>query len=96
MDQDRLPIGAAELLAYFEGVSRQDADPHWRRGADLCREWLVFRARPATQADIDQFVARLQSEPTPSTGWFDLGMQFRTWARAQGFDLSDQSGKGPK
>jgi len=87
MNQIRLPVGAAELLAYFEGVSRQDPDPHWRNGAEMCRRWMDLTAQPATQADIDQFIARVDTEPTPSTGWVDLGLQFRHWARAQHFDV---------
>jgi hypothetical protein len=81
----RLPQGAAELLAYFEGVSRANPHPHWRAGAEVCRRWMVLADGPVTQAEIDRFVARLESEPTPGRGWIDLDLQFRHWARGQGF-----------
>lgn len=81
----RLPVGADELLQYFEGVNRKYPGEHWCNGAAMCRRWLALISDGATQADIDQFVARLESEPHPGSGWFDLGLQFRHWARSQGF-----------
>ena len=81
----RFPIDAAELLTYFESISRSSSDTHWRNGAEMCRRWLALMAQPATQGDIDLFLARLESEPNPGSGWTDLGMRFRHWARARGF-----------
>jgi hypothetical protein len=86
MTEDRLPRGPAELLGYFEFVGGKNPDNHWRNGADMCRWWLAFIANGATQTDIDKFVARLESEPNSGSGWLDLGMQFRHWARTQGFN----------
>jgi hypothetical protein len=85
MDEIRLPVGATELLAYFEGISRDNPDPHWHNGAEMCRRWMSLTSRPSTQAEIDEFVARLETEPTPGSAWIDLGLQFRHWARSQGF-----------
>jgi len=76
-----LPIGASELLRYFEGVDRGYPDPHWRRGAEMCRKWLRLTAGPVTQQDVDEFVRLLNSEVSPGSGWLDLGMQFRAWAQ---------------
>jgi hypothetical protein len=84
--ETHLPIGPDELLAYFERVSRENSDPHWRNAADLCRRWTMLLAGSVTQEDIDRFLARLDSEPRPGTGWTDLGMQFRHWARGLGLN----------
>jgi len=81
----RLLVGAEELLRYFEGFGRQYAGEQWRHGAELCRRWLTFAAGTPTQADINEFVARLEVEPHTGSGWLDLGMQFRHWARSRGF-----------
>ena len=81
----RLPVGASELLRYFEDVDGEYPDPHWRRGAEMCREWLRLMSGPVAQQDVDDFVRRLTSEPSPGSGWVDLDMQFRAWARDRGF-----------
>ena len=80
-----LPVGAAELLRYFEGVEREHPDPHWRSGAEMCQQWLRLMSGPLTQEDVDKFVRRLAAEKNPGSGWLDLGMQFRAWARDRGF-----------
>ena len=85
MAEIRLPRGADELLQYFEGVNREYPGAQWRNGADMCRRWLQLITLGATQADVDEFVARLESENNYGSGWLDLGMQFRHWARTQGF-----------
>lgn len=85
MAELRLPVGAEKLLRYFESIDREYPGEHWRNGAEMCRRWLQLLADGATQTDIDQFVARLESEPGSGSGWLDLGMQFRHWARSQGF-----------
>lgn len=81
----RLPEGAEDFLRYFEGVNRQYPGEHWRNGAEMSRRWLALLAGEPTQADIDEFVARLEAEPNYGSGWLDLGMQFRSWARQCGF-----------
>ena len=86
MAEIRLPHGANELLQYFEGVNREYPGEHWRNGAEMCRRWLLLADVPGvSQVDIDAFVARLRSEPNPGSGWTDLGMQFKYWARTRGF-----------
>ena len=79
------PSGPTQLLEYFEWVADEYGQPHWRRGAEMCRWWLALIAGSTTQADIDRFIAALEAEPDPGTGWLDLSAQFRTWARTQGF-----------
>jgi len=78
--------GAESLLAYFENVGRAYPAPHWRHGAEMCRWWLELLSGDPTQADIDRFIARLDAETDCGSGWQDLSMQFRGWARAQGFE----------
>ena len=85
MTEGCLPVGAKELLEYFEGVAREHPEEHWRSGADLCRWWLCLAAGPIGQGDVDQFIQRLESEKAAGSGWLDLGLQFRAWARTQGF-----------
>jgi hypothetical protein len=87
MSESQLPAGASGLLRYFEGVARASARPHWRNGVVMCNRWLGLIAGPATQADIDRFIEQLVSEPEPGSGWLDLGIQFRAWARSQGFRI---------
>jgi hypothetical protein len=82
-----LPVGAAELLRYFEGVAGEYPDPQWRNGAEMCRQWLRLMSGAPTQQDVDEFVRRLDAEQSPGSGWLDLGMQFRAWARARGFKV---------
>jgi hypothetical protein len=85
MEELPLPVGAEQLLRYFEGVDREHPGPHWQNGAEMCRRWLGLLAGNPSQADIDAFVARLEVEPNCGSGWLDLGMQFRHWARSRGF-----------
>lgn len=84
MAESRPPV-ADRFLRYFEGVDREYPGDHWHNGAEMCRRWQELLAGQPTQADIDAFVARLEAEPNPGSGWLDLGMQFRHWARQQGF-----------
>ena len=79
------PHGADELLEYFESVNREYPSRHWRDGAEMCRRWRGLISSGATQADVDEFVARLESEKDCGAGWLDLGLQFRHWARSRGF-----------
>jgi hypothetical protein len=85
MAELRLPVGAEELLRYFEAVDREYPGEHWRNGAAMCRRWLALLADGASQTAIDEFVARLEAEKDHGSGWLDLGMQFRHWAKSQGF-----------
>lgn len=87
MEKISLPVGAAELLRYFEDVEREYPDPHWRNGAEMCRQWLCLTSGPLTQEDVDEFVRKLVAEQNPGSGWLDLGMQFRAWARDRGFKV---------
>jgi hypothetical protein len=87
VEKSSLPVGAAELLRYFEGVDREYPDAHWRRGAEMCRQWLRLTSGPVTQQDVDEFVGKLGAEQNPGSGWMDLGMQFRAWAHDRGFKV---------
>ena len=72
--------GAGGLLGYFERMGSDE-------GAELCRRWLDLQGRSAvSQGDIDAFLARLERAREPGSGWMDLGMQFRHWARTRGFE----------
>jgi hypothetical protein len=42
MAELRLPIGAEELLRYFESIDREYPGEHWRNGAAMCRRWQVL------------------------------------------------------
>ena len=53
----------------------------------MCRQWLRLLAGPVTQRDVDEFVRALDAEASPGSGWQDLGMPFRAWARQQGFEV---------
>jgi hypothetical protein len=86
MGELRLPVGANELLQYFEGVNREYSGAHWRNGIAMCRKWLDLDARKdLVQEDIDQFVARLNAERNCGSGWPDMRMQFIAWALRRGF-----------
>jgi hypothetical protein len=85
MAEGRSSTEAEKFLRYFEGVAGQYPGEHWRDGAELCRRWLALLSSGATQPDIDEFVARLEAEKNQGSGWLDLSMQFRRWARANGF-----------
>ncbi|MCI0702580.1 MAG: hypothetical protein L0241_15965 [Planctomycetia bacterium] len=78
-------VEAQEILAYFEMVNRTHPKQHWQNGIELSQRWLQLLSAGATQADIDQFVSRLESEPISGGGWHDLATRFRYWARLQGF-----------
>lgn len=78
--------GARQLLVYFERLRRGSSDPRGARGAEMCRRWMTLQERgEVSQNDIDAFLAGLEAEPEPGSGWMDLGMQFRHWARTRGF-----------
>ena len=52
----------------------------------MCEDWLSMSNRSdVTQAEVDTFLVRLESEKNPGSGWIDLGMQFGAWARNRGF-----------
>jgi hypothetical protein len=89
MPEIRLPVGAEQLRNYFESVSSEHPDdPHWANGVEMCDWWLrLTSAASASQAEIDLFLKRLAEEKDAGSGWLDLGMQFRHWARLQGFKL---------
>lgn len=74
-----------ELLEYFEATNRAYPGEHWRNGAEMCRWWLRLISSGATQSDVDEFVARLEAEKDYGSGWLDLGLRFRGWARSRGF-----------
>lgn len=85
MTEIALPTAPEQLLHYFEAVARKSGDPRSRNGAEMCARWLALIDRFVTQAEIHQFLERLSAEPDPGTGWLDLELQFRAWARDKGF-----------
>ena len=80
-----MTTGAEELLGYFE---RSEGDPHMARGAEMCRRWIALHAQGAavSQGDVDAFLATLEAESSPGSGWQELGKVFRGWARERGFE----------
>lgn len=74
---------AEQLLHYFARLG--DSGVHFHNGAEMCCRWKLLLVGQPTQAEIDAFVSRLESEPDFGSGWQDLNMQFRYWARTQGF-----------
>ncbi len=85
MGELRLPVGAEQLLRYFEGVDREYPGEHWRNGAEMCRRWLSLTGVPrVSQSEVDDFITRLEAERSPGSGWIDLDLQFRHWARSRG------------
>lgn len=85
MREVALPTGPEQLLQYFEAAARESGDPHWRNGVEACSRWLALIDGIVTQTEIDQLIAWLDAEPDPGSGWLDLELQFRAWARDQGF-----------
>ncbi len=81
------PTGPLKLLRYFERCDRERPDAHWQAGVAMCRLWLELLEAEVQQADVDAFLARLEAERNPGSGWVDLGMQFRFWARSSGFKV---------
>jgi hypothetical protein len=88
MREIRLPVGADELRSYFASVSAEyPEDAHWRNGVEMCDWWLrLCNSSSVGQADIDMFIKRLSEEKDAGSGWLDLGMQFRHWAKLRGFE----------
>ena len=87
MKELSLPVGPAELLRYFEAVAQTESDPYWRKGVEMCQRWLKLAAGPVSQGAVDEFLDELKAERNPGSGWLDLGMQFRAWARDRGFKV---------
>ena len=84
-----LPEGPEQLRSYFAGVSARNPDqPHWTNGVMMCDWWLrLCAAASVTQTEIDSFIRRLDDEKDNGTGWLDLGLQFKHWARGRGFGV---------
>jgi hypothetical protein len=82
-----LPKGPEQLRRYFVSVGAEHPeDAHWSNGVMMCDWWLrLMPAASVSQAEIDSFSTRLAQEKDFGSGWIDLGMQFRHWARDRGF-----------
>lgn len=82
-----LPKGPEQLREYFASVSAaHPEDVHWRNGVEMAERWFAYcRRDDVSQAEIDQFIHRMQQEPNHGSGWFDLLLQFKWWARQKGF-----------
>lgn len=84
-----LPKGPKQLEAYFVSVNQSVPHLRWaKNGIQLCRWWAELQEKNTpTQADIDAFLALLNTEPEIGSGWVDLGLQFSYWARQRGFQV---------
>jgi len=82
-----LPEGPERLRSYFAGVSAMNpGQPQWTNGVMMCDWWLrLCTAASVTQIDIDLFIRRLDEEKHKGSGWIDLDLQFKHWARGRGF-----------
>jgi hypothetical protein len=92
----RLPIGALELKDYFTRIPLEYPqgnrdDPHWKNGTEMCEWWIRLDAKnDLRQVDIDAWLQRHSMEANPGSGWLDLGGQFKHWAEARGFRVSNE------
>jgi hypothetical protein len=85
MGEVKMPHIAEKLLRYFEHTQRNYPDQHWQNGVDMCHCWLALYNSPEVlQSDIDAFLSLVESESNPGTGWIELDVMFRQWARSVG------------
>ena len=92
MAEPRLPADVKHFLRYFEATNRDYPDERWQNGAELSRRWLAMQAQDQiSQAEIDEFLELLQAEPNKQgSGWWDLDIHFRRWARSLGFRVASK------
>ena len=78
--------GPENLRAYYARcVAGSPAYPHWAHGVEVCDRWLELQERADLgQTDIDQLLARLESEIKRGSMWPHLTSQFRAWAKERG------------
>jgi hypothetical protein len=86
----RIPTGAHELLRYFEDLTARNPSAHYQHGVAMCLRWIELIDKGASQSDITGYLSQLKSELEPGTGWIDLGLQFKSWARASGFVIDKE------
>ncbi len=77
---------ADDLLEYFVRFAKeQPAVEEWAHGARLTRRWLDLMGAPTVkQTDVTELVRELEAFPDPGSGWFDLLIRVRYWARKSG------------
>ncbi len=74
---------------FLSRAAKEPRDPHWRNGVAMCDRWLALMARSdVSQTEIDAFIQRLDTEPDCGTGWVEMGLRFRAWARKKGFKIT--------
>jgi hypothetical protein len=79
---------AQNLLNYFQETANLDPNPKWKLGAEVARTWLeLINAPLASQEDIDALVEIISQYKSQSSGWFDLGIGVRHWARSKGYSI---------
>jgi len=72
---------------YFERLAQQNPSPHGGNGVAICQQFLELQHRQAvSQSDVDNLLARLVAEPSPGTGWYEVEILCRHWARQRGFE----------
>jgi hypothetical protein len=78
-------VGPGHLLKYYKIMAKDDPNPHWQHGIEMCCVWQCLRVSKLRQEHIDQFLARLRVEPDAGVMWWDFRAQFMNWARNKGF-----------
>ena len=78
------------MLTYYRNIPvaypKNSADPHWRKGAEMCEWWIRLQGEPnLQQADIDAFLKSYATETSRHSVWTSLGYEFRRWAEEKGF-----------
>lgn len=77
--------GVHRLLQYFKAMVSVEDNPQWRSGIELCHKWLLLQSSELTQAEVSEFVRRLNAEPNPGPVWSDFRQQFIHWIGNRGF-----------
>lgn len=87
MNDKKLNIpGPHKLIKYFRHQYESSHDEHYKNGMSLCEKWISLLKNPDVhQGDISDFIAILNEEKNYGSGWIDLKLQFKAWARHNGF-----------
>ena len=79
-----------KMRRYFVRVGSESPDPHWANGVMMCDWWIRLQeARIIPQSEIDSFLKRLAEEKNPGSGWLEIHLQFKIWAKEHGFTVPD-------
>lgn len=86
-----------KLVAYFRRVAVENAEAngpthlvgHWQRGVILAEKLVrLMNSSAIAQAEIVELLAALSLEKSPCSGWLELQICARWWARQQGCHVS--------